>query len=108
MKKYQELVKENIDEIEQLKAFREKRKELAVEERTFRDRASDMVRQNMTRRSIDLLDEAYEVARKRKVLDETIAEYEDYFDTMLYQEYETAPAHTQRQGFAGFYRESGL
>jgi len=108
VKKYQELVKENIDEIEQLKAFRRKLAELRLQERTMLDRFEDSADRGLLHRAVDFLDAAEGIRQQRRILEETIAEYEDYFDTMLYQEYETAPAHTQRQGFAGFYRESGL
>jgi len=108
MRKYQELVQENVSEIEQLKVFFKKRAELAAEERALMERAEDCMWKGQDSRSLDLIVEAYKVAEKRQVLDETIAEFEDDLRVMLYSAYENVPEHIRRQGFAGFYREAGL
>jgi len=108
MRKYQELVRENKDVIEQLKSIRNEHAKLVALERERFDRANELADRGYFRRACDLLAENEDITKRIYILFATIAEFEDDLRVMLYSAYENVPEHIRRQGFAGFYREAGL
>jgi len=108
MRKYQELVNENSDFIAKLKDLRKERAEVGSRMSDLNARGHVLADMGRMARAFDLFEESEELEQRSHELFATIQEFESDLNVMLYGAYENVPERTRRQGFAGFYRESGL
>jgi len=110
MAKYNELIRENVDIIQEIKKLRKLQAELDAKAKQIADQIDDEFYGNRDGPQLgNLFEDQQEVERDRGGVYELLMGYEADLNDIVRRAYEDVPfAHTAQQGIAGFYREAGL